>query len=191
MTGKSASSTTEPKENRPRRALAAPSGARPDTATLIQGLDRLRDGLIQRLERIESIAVEQARLLDQDSSEREEFLRDRVSVLEAAQARLQAEAKRREQEWLAVLQQLEADRRLLAEAWERLEQERIEASVPHAPPPRGRGRRTHAAPDRPRRPSAVGDPRCRKTMPVTRAILRQFQALKSDVRRNNKGRSDR
>ena len=187
MTGKSASSTTEPKENRPRRALAAPSGARPDTATLIQGLDRLRDGLIQRLERIESIAVEQARLLDQDSSEREDYLRDRVSVLEAAQARRQAEAKRREQEWLAVLQQLEADRRLLAEAWERLESQQLETG--HGPPSAPVAPVERAAVERPvvhRQPNNDPD-----DDPVTRAILRQFQALKGDVRRNAKGRNGR
>jgi DNA repair exonuclease SbcCD ATPase subunit len=177
MTGKTAQATSEPEESRTRR-----SASRPDTASLVQGLDQLRDSLLRRLDVIESMAQEQASLLDQDSSERERELRERVAVLEAALARTQAESKRREQEWQGVLQQLEEDRRLLAEAWDRYEREQVEGPAqPLATPPSA--------------PVAVQSQRPHvfdvASDSVTRAILQQFQALKNDVRRNAKGRNGR
>src|SRR4051812_31485999 len=118
MTGKTVQAPVDTWESRPRRAPA-----RAEADTQAQSLQRLRDDLFRRLDAIELLASEQAALLDQDSSERERILRDRVVSLEAANARVVAEARRREQEWQEVLRQLEADRLLLAEAWERLEQQ--------------------------------------------------------------------
>lgn len=185
MTGKTVQTSSAPREPRTRRA-AAP---RPEAAALVQGLERLRDSLIRRLEQIETLALEQATLLEQDSTEREQVLRERVFSLEAAQARLQAEGKRREQEWQTVIEQLEADRKLLADAWERLEQQQIAAPQPQAQAQRASAaeRPAAVAATTPYRPIAADEP----DDPVTRTILRQFQALKSDVRRNAKGRNGR
>lgn len=164
-----------------------PQDPRTDAATLVQGLARLRDALDQRLDRIEAMALGQAVRLQEDAPERERALRDRVEHLEASIARLHAEAKRREQEWQAGLLELDSDRRLLADAWERLEQSQIDAPQrsagdPGRPPP---GPRPEPAAAVPRQETVDADD------PVTRAILRQFQTLKSDVRRNAKGRKGR
>jgi hypothetical protein len=192
MTGKR---TPVPASGEPTAPRQRRGGARPDPAALCEGLDRLRDALLQRLDRIEALAAEQAALLDRDPSERERALRERVALLEASQARLQAEVKRREQEWQAVLQEVEDDRRLLAEAWERVERERVEA--PHGDsaiaPPRAAAPTAHAAVAAPAAAVAAhrpppGDP---ASDSVTRAILWQFQALKNDVRRNAKGQNGR
>src|SRR3954447_26958271 len=95
MTGKTAPKPgNESTDARPRRGQSpAPAGpaARSEGPALIQGLDRLRDALIRRLEQIETLALEQGQLLEEDASERERALRERVSVLEAAHARHQAE----------------------------------------------------------------------------------------------------
>ena len=111
-------------------------------------------------------------------------LRERVLALEAAQARLQSELRRREQEWHDAVQQLEDDRRLLTEAWERLEHERVDAPAPpQAAGPRDTVSRVeHATAAVHRQPDPLaGDDS------VTREILRQFQALRGDVRRTANG----
>jgi len=168
----------------PRDPRARGVPGRGDAATLFQGLERLRDALLHRLDQIESLATEQAARLDQSSSQREQALRERVLALEAAQARLQGELRRREQEWHDAVQQLEDDRRLLTEAWERLEHERVDAPAPpQAAGPRDTVSRVeHAAPAVHRQPDPqTGDDS------VTREILRQFQALRGDVRRTANG----
>lgn len=179
MTAITATAMSEPREPRCRG-----TPGRGNAAALVQGLDRLRDALLHRLDQIETLAAEQAARLDQSSSEREQALRERAVALEAAQTRLQAELRRREQEWHDALQQLEDDRRLLTEAWERLEQERVEgAPSPQAESPREAvSRAEHAPPATHRQPDpGSGDDS------VTREILRQFQALRGDVRRAANG----
>ena len=169
-----------------------PDATRPCPArnrvALIKGLDRLRDGLLQKLEKIEALAAEQTDQLRQDSSEREQALRERLFVLEASQARLQAEARRREQDWQVMMQQLEADRRLITEAWDRLEQQRIELAPDHSSPRPPGSRRRPRKPVVPASRQAEVDP---ASDLVTRSILEQFQALRNDVRRNARGRSGR
>ena len=182
MAGKPVQAPEESREARPRRAAA-----RPDSEVIARGLERLRDTLLQRLEQLDELAAEQADMLDRDSSQRESELRDRLSALEAAHARVLAETRRREQEWQEVLRQLETDRRLLAEAWDRLEQTQAQYE-PRADPPE---RPAVASP-----PGGTLGPSVRSAEDepddiVTRAILRQFQALSNDVRRNAGGRGRR
>src|SRR5581483_2873905 len=57
-----------------------------------------------------------------------------VSELEEQREAMRLETSRREKEWAEQVEALEHDRRLLAEAWERLEQARV-AAVPSAPEP--------------------------------------------------------
>ena len=158
--------------------------APPVTAPLIQGLERLRERIRQRLDQIEALARERAAApaqgsdqLDRDQ-EQDEELRQRRAELDEAQRRLKAEADRWEKERQAVAEQLEHDRRLLAEAWERLEREQVE----------GRAATTAAA-----RPTPAARPVptvVRAVVPdehddaVAQAILKQFQTLRRDVRRN-------
>jgi hypothetical protein len=182
MSGKSATVNSEPRDARPR------SGSpRPDTAALIEGLDQIRDILFQQLAQIESRALEQATLLQISPPEREQALRERVATLEASQSRLHAESKRRGQEWNLLLEQLENDRKMLAEAWERIEQEQLG-------PPTGLTA-AQPAPDLERAPAAATALELPQVdgaeESVTKAILRQFQSLQSDVRRNAKERKGR
>jgi hypothetical protein len=172
--------TSEPRDQRPRRTTTG----RADAATLADALDRLRDAFLNRLDKLEDLAAEQAARLDQSSSEREQTLRERIAVLEASQARLQAELKRREQEWLDSLRQIEDDRHLLAEAWERLERERVDVAPEsrHGAATNGGSAVVPGAAATFQPPAAgVGD------IMVTREILKQFQALRGDVRRNASG----
>jgi hypothetical protein len=174
MTGKPPQTTNEPEPPRSKRG-----GSRSDASAVAQGLDQFRDAILARLAEIESMALDLTALLGGDSSEKEIALRERIAALEAASARLQAESKRKEQEWQAILKKLDQDRVLLAEAWDRLEQQQVEAPVPQvatSPTTVTAARRA---------PTDEGDD------PVTRAVLWQFQALKSDVRRNAKGRNGR
>ncbi len=143
-------------------------------------MERLRDTLLDRLDAIEALALELANELDSESSDRERALRDRVAVLEASLARTQAEYHRRAGEWEEEMSKLENDRRLLAEAWERWEQLQIQADPradPRLPPSATPAvLPAHTVPAH----ATHDDP----NDPVTRAMLRQFQKLAGDVRRN-------
>jgi hypothetical protein len=181
--GKTAPASSDSGDSRPRRGAR-----RADPPEFSQVLDRLRESLLHRLERVEAIAAEQDALLKQDSSEREQALRERVALLEATQSRLLAEAKRREQEWQSVMSDLDSDRRLLAEAWDNIERERIAGPAnPTSRPAAGHEVPLAALPEptEPARPRPPGDPDDH----VTQSILWQFRTLKSDVRRNAKRRN--
>jgi hypothetical protein len=151
---------------------------------LHQGLERLRDLVHQRLDRIEAMARERGDDPAHEPSQRELELRNRIAELEERQARIVAEARRMEQEWHAGMEKIEHDRRLLAEAWERLERERID----------GVGHPAEAPGPKPTHPSPSPSPSFRPTVApqsndvVTHAVLKQFQALRSDVRKNANGR---
>jgi hypothetical protein len=160
---------------------------REDAAAHVAHLEKLRDALLHRLEQIEALAVEQARMSGATPSEREAVLRERLSTLEASHARLQAESRRREQEWQEFLEQLESDRRLLAEAWERLEQEQTSAAPAAAAQAPPTSRISPAGAPHPAVPQAEKEEQEGED-PVAKAILKQFQALQGDVRRNAKGR---
>jgi hypothetical protein len=185
--------------SRPRRA-----GARPDPFPLLQGLDRIRDFVHQRLDRIEALSLERgasAAASSADPSEREQELRRRLAEAEERQGRIVAEARRREQEWLTGLEQIENDRKLLAEAWERLERERIDGTIAaHAPQPHrgGAAPQPRAAAPQPPQPQPQQPAQAYRPVAaseandvITHAILQQFQALRSDVRRNANGRRPR
>jgi len=146
----------------------------------------------QRLERIEAMTAERASAPPADPSEREQDLRRRLAEAEERQGRIVAEAKRREHEWDNGLEQLESDRKLLAEAWERLERERVDgphsgaaqAHRPAGPQPRAAAQPQAAEAFRPVAATEANDG-------VTHGILQQCQALRSDVRRNANGRRPR
>jgi DNA repair exonuclease SbcCD ATPase subunit len=188
MTGEHLPLTNDHLDNDPKRRAS-----RPDTNALIHGLERLRDCIEQRLSRLEALARERAAgavpTPTPEYSELERSLQRQISEYQEAQVRVRAQADRHEQEWRSALEQLENDRRLLADAWERIERERIEAVA--ATTAQGPGRPSPAertqAPARPRpRPrDEVADP---ANDSVTQAILQQFHALRNDVRRNSKQR---
>lgn len=191
MKGMTVPETSVPEESRDGPRAVGACGAAP----LLEGLDRLRDALLQRLEQIEALAAEQTARLQAGMPDRERALRERVTLLEASQARLQAEVKRREQEWQDLIREMESDRELLTAAWERLEREEIEAAArsatrPMATASTAKGATTIPTGSDPRAAAPERPPSVAKLDPndsVTRDILLQFQALKNDVRRSAKG----
>jgi hypothetical protein len=177
-------SDVPPTTSPPSGQLPKWGSALPDARPLFEGLERFRESLQQRIDRIEALVVERARTSPGEISTRERELLRRVAELEERHRLLGAEARRREQEHEAAMAQLEEDRQMLAEAWERLEQERIHGGPATAAPPSAAA----PAPAKPAyRPAvASGDDDA-----VAQAILRQFQTLRSDVRRNANGRRPR
>jgi hypothetical protein len=184
---------------RPGTMPQAPNGrtgtawARPAAASPIQGLQWLRQRVLERLDALEALARRLEAPPDAaEVADLEQTLRQRLAEVEEARRRVHAEAERREREWNESLAQLEADRRLLAEAWERIERQRIERPGasdghlrPHAlvqgPPKGGPAVPPHTAAPAPARSAVIDqDP----SNPVARAILREFQALTRDVRSN-------
>lgn len=162
-----------------------PGVARNDPTVLAEGLDRLREAILQRLNALEALAGEQIEGAGVPSSDRERALREKVATLEASHARLHAEFRRREQEWEDNLAQVEHDRKLLTEAWERLEQEQADVTVQAEPD-------NHAGhPGRPAAPVAAPTVYQPSGDSVTTAILREFEALRGDIRRNAKSTSGR
>jgi DNA repair exonuclease SbcCD ATPase subunit len=183
MMGENVPPGTENHDPDPRRRIS-----RPDSNALIQGLERLRESVEQRLVRLEAVARERAALPVPEPSDLERKLQQRITEYEEAQVRLRAQAERREQEWRASLEQLEGDRKLLAEAWDRVEHERIEGMAAAQGPAPGRSHTTERA----AATAPQGRPRPESADPandsVTLAILQQFHALRNDVRRNAKRR---
>lgn len=185
----------------------SPRGADPSAAwdsfefspsSLVESLTGLRQRVLERLDELETLVQERPVSASASADEGQDELLERKQVaLEEAENRLKAQAERQDKEWAALLNQLEADRRLLAEAWERIEQERIEAvglpvdqagthalsrSLGHGhglqrrgtaplsnPTGRAAGRSTPSESDPYHAPG--------------QEILRQFQTLCSDVRR--------
>ena len=185
---------------------------------LIQNLDALRELVHLNLDDMEKllrskIATQSAILkggaepavLSQDSTERELRLQKRVSELEQAQLNLRADVERWERDREDLLAQIEHDRRMLAEAWERLEYEQTHGTVSSSNAPETRRPGPVPAPahfERSTTPTSGApaslDPNstARTAVPanptspspqddsVAQAILRQFQSLQRDVRRN-------
>lgn len=138
-----------------------------DPATLTAAMDRIRSHVHQWLDRLEELADATSELDHASEQER---------------AALQAEIERHQREWESQVEALDHDRRLLAEAWERLEHEQIAAlSVPRSPVEPSRPTRALAHP-----PAA--SPSAERDDMMDQAILRQFEALRRDVRRTAESR---
>jgi hypothetical protein len=175
---------------RPRRVTD-----RLDYATLIADLELLRQLVIERLGSIEQLAEEKAAALRRSRAS-EEALKLESGEVEESRRKLLEQTERQRKEWEAALERLESDRRLLAEAWERVENERVDAMglredqrvhpgsdhIQGAGSSRQLGRA--GAPAQVRPSSTHSD----AYNPVAQAILQQFQTLCSDVRRSANAR---
>lgn len=151
-----------------------------DAADLIAGLEQIRERVHRWIDRIEE-RLDDGSLPPAAGGDLDRAARE----LEERREALQAEAERRDREWGSRLEALEHDRRLLADAWERLEREQL-ASVPAArvgtdPPATG----LSATP--PRAAPSGDEPES----PVDRAILHQFETLRRDVRRKTESQRPR
>ena len=179
MMDPTALSTNRPQVSDPKR-----KAGRSGPAPLVDTLERLREHVRRQLDRLESVALDRAAALDA-ALQRVRALSDRIAELESSTPR--GHDEQREREWQEALEKLESDRRLLSEAWERLEREQVATAGfvnhnhAHTPRPSSAERQverpSHSAAARPNPVFDTNDP-------VTQAVLRQFQALRSDVRRN-------
>lgn len=156
-----------------------PAGPPASRASIQRSLEQLRQHFHRHLDVIEAMARERALRGPGELRAREEQLQRRADELEQAELRMQAEAAQWEQERQAAIAQIDHDRRLLAEAWERVEREQVNAAVV---PATERTRPASIA----RQPAAWPVPLAGETgrdQPVAEEILRQFQSLRRDVRR--------
>ncbi len=158
---------------------------------LIHNLEELRNCVLNRLESIEALARHSSGVPSVEITRTEQMLRQRIEDLERERSRSLADQVIEDPSGKQLLIQLEKDRLLLAEAWERLERERIDAIAagsvarPAAPahhPQSPDGRAMHGSPAP--RPMAAAE----NANPVADSILRQFQTLCSDVRRTTDAR---
>jgi hypothetical protein len=168
---------------------------RASCAALIADLESLRNLVTDRLGSIEKLARD--KMLDtRELTALRESLDKQSAQVEENRRRLRDEAERQQEEWETLLSRLEGDRRLLAEAWERIEHERVETTgvreenrgtpAPQSSPANGSLRgQPHAASPSPIR-SAAGPADAYN--PVAQAILQQFQTLCSDVRHSANAR---
>src|SRR5262245_25635440 len=103
------------------------AAARPVPAVMIEELRWLRQRVLERLNALEALARQHptSAVADEGIAARERTLRQREAELEEARLQLHAEGERQSKEWSEALARLDADRRLLAEAWERVERQRI------------------------------------------------------------------
>jgi hypothetical protein len=163
------------------------------TQALIHNLEELRSCVLRRLESLEELARRLSGAPPAEISRLEQALKQRTEELELERCRLRTDVEGEESSWRPLLAQLENDRQLLAEAWERLERERIDtigagagAGARPAPPvhhPRSaENTGTHGP------PSPRTSARTETGNPVAETILRQFQTLCSDVRRTTDAR---
>ena len=159
----------------------------PDLPTgLVNNLEELRGCVLRRLESIEELARRCSDGPFLEIARTEQILKQRIKELELERSRTCTDAALDQPVDKQLLSQLENDRQLLVDAWERLERERIDAlgagssarpaQPVHHPHP-VEGRVTHGSPV-PR--AAAGT---ETANPVAESILRQFQTLCSDVRR--------
>jgi hypothetical protein len=155
----------------------------PSPSGWIRDLEELRRKVLARLQLIEDQALRRPAGRG-ESARMEEGFHRKLEDLERERARLLQDADRKETSWKERLTQIEDDRKLLADAWQRIERERIDAAGMGGPARRP----VEASPPRPAAEpgrSDVTDPaRAAGTVnPVAESILRQFQTLCQDVRR--------
>ncbi len=184
-----------PRDPDARRPTAANSSS---YAWLIQDLEWVRELVLERLSSIETLARQRPALKPpgRDIAELEDSYKKKSDELEETQRRLLEQAEREQQDWNASMSQLEDDRRLLAEAWARVEQERIESmGAPHE------STAFHSHDQNSQAAASSGLPHTALAIPirsagsdsvpgnpVAQAILQQFQTLCSDVRQSARGR---
>ncbi len=133
-----------------------------DQAMLMQSLQSLRERVLERLDSLETLARNQSACTPArgTSADQERVVELKAAELAETERKLQDQAERQEKEWSASLIQLESDRRLLAEAWEHVERERIAyASVSELHPnsrAQSQGQQQSAPANPPRRRPADG-----------------------------------
>ena len=108
-------------------------------SALVRNLEELRNAVLRRLESLEGLARNCSGASAVEIARTEQMLRQRIDELELERERARSELIDEDPSGTQLLSQLEKDRQLLAEAWERLERERIDAVMAgsvarHSPP---------------------------------------------------------
>jgi hypothetical protein len=142
--------------------------------SLSLALEEIRCTILGRLDAFEALARNRARGSD---GETEEQLKQQVAELQRQCNQLRGETERMRQEQRTTFEQLDHDRLLLAEAWDRLEQERLRC-IQHPREERPKAAASSIAPPAPMSSTTTGS-----DDPVIQAVLRQFQSLQRDVRK--------
>jgi hypothetical protein len=166
---------------RPERPVRPAEGPAPppEPAALVACLEQVRARVHRGLDRIEALTRQRP------AADTGADLDRRRSELDQARAQFEAEARNWEKARKNQLEELERDRRLLAEAWERLEREQVEGPAPPAPPVAASGSSILRAVG----PAApVARTTSAEESPITQAVLRQFESLRRDVRRSAESR---
>jgi hypothetical protein len=151
----------------------------PARIALIQALEEFRTRVHRQLDALEALSRARAQQGSRSLLEREQQMQQRARDLEHVQSHMRAEADRWERERQAMLEQIEHDRRLLAEAWERLEREQV-TNFAAVQTPALANAVVAPTPWPVTLSSATG-----RDHPVAEEVLRQFQSLRRDVRRNS------
>jgi hypothetical protein len=170
------------------RARGPSETGRAGSRALYDDLQTLRDSVLQRLESIEVLARRRLSAPTAESSRLEQSLKQKIEELEHERSRLRGGLEEKESTYRRLMTELESDRQMLTEAWERLERERIDATATGgdhgSPAHRSRQSERAAVPVTPApTSSATSATNVEAANPVTETILRQFQTLCSDVRR--------
>ncbi|WP_165224507.1 hypothetical protein [Aquisphaera insulae] len=171
----------DPAASKSKREDLPSTASASSTTGWIRDLEELRRTLLLRIQLIE----DQARKRPSggaESTRAEAEFRRKVEELERERDRLLEDSENQATNWKERLERLEDDRKLLSDAWQKLERERIEAAGA------GRGRQRASSSSQVTPPVAAGhQDRTRDgsaaANPVAESILRQFQTLCQDVRR--------
>jgi hypothetical protein len=170
----------------PRTRLAA-TPERTAVSALVRDLEDFRNSVLSGLGAIEELARHRSGSPPAEISRLEQSLQQKIEELDRERSQLRAGAEQEQASGRQLLVQLENDRRMLADAWEKLELERIETCSSRPAPslnhPRSRGELAQQAPR-----MRLGSPSSESGNPVTETILRQFQTLCNDVRRTTNAR---
>jgi hypothetical protein len=180
---------------RPAKVRArGPFGAgRAGSRALCDDLQDLRDSVLQRLESIEVMARRRLSGPTVETSRLEQSLKQKIEELEHERSRLRRGLEEKESACRRLITELENDRQLLTEAWERLERERIDTTVAggdhNSPAHRSRPSERAAPPVTPTpTPPMKAPTNVDSSNPVSDSILRQFKTLCNDVRRTANSR---
>jgi|SRR5579864_2223626 len=146
---------------------------------LLEGLERVRQQIHEQLSAIDQEVRSRA---NWHQTETEPALKRRIGELERLVGKLQTEDAGQERERGTMLEQLEHDRDLLAEAWQRVEREQIKLEAASRAATRKSSSRLPAHQTEPSAFSADLEDL------VSTNVLRQFESLQRDVRRNAKSR---
>jgi hypothetical protein len=162
-----------------RLGMRTKSRAAAPLASVVQAFEQLRERLHVQMAILEALARQRG---SSQSSDLDRELCDQRAQLQRERAALKAERDRIERERHVMLEKLEHDRQLLAEAWNNLEREQMRMAAPVADDRRA----MHSAQ---RAPVPIPASASAQSETVTQAVLEHFHTLRRDVRKNTRSKA--